>query len=177
MEQLWAWLKAITALVIILGFLETILPESAGLRGTAKLVFGIVLMAAVLQPVLELVHLDWARSLSSGSALESVYSTSFYAYDDWESTAARLQAKGAAPVLRAVDDSAGRQLEALIMTVQGVEQARVKLVSEQGVIEAVDVTVTGDGITGHKIQRIIAQYLDLPEERVAVNIEAGGAEP
>ena len=59
MEQLWAWLKAITALVIILGFLETILPESAGLRGTAKLVFGIVLMAAVLQPVLELVHLDW----------------------------------------------------------------------------------------------------------------------
>ena len=63
------------------------------------------------------------------------------------------------------------------MTVQGVEQARVKLVSEQGVIEAVDVTVTGDGITGHKIQRIIAQYLDLPEERVAVNIEAGGAEP
>ena len=36
-----------------------------------------------------------------------------------------------------------------------------------------DVTVTGDGITGHKIQRIIAQYLDLPEERVAVNIEAG----
>ena len=93
MEQLWAWLKAITALVIILGFLETILPESAGLRGTAKLVFGIVLMVAVLQPVLELVHLDWAISIV-GRALESVYSTSFYAYDDWESTAARLQAKG-----------------------------------------------------------------------------------
>ncbi len=175
MEQLWVWLKGITALVIILGFLETILPESPGIRGTAKLVFGLVLMAAILQPILSLVNIDWAASLSLENAASS-FSRGTSIQGDWEAVAARLQAKGAAPVLRAVDESAARQLEALLLTIQGVEQVEISLSTDQGAVEAVDVRVRGQNITGDRIQRIVSQYLDLPEEHITVTMEAGGVE-
>ena len=78
MEQLRSWLKTVTGLVIILGVLETLLPDAVG--RIAKLVFGLALMAAILQPVL-FSFTDWAvvaRQRRSGC---------------WLATAERLQAR------------------------------------------------------------------------------------
>src|SRR5690554_3929225 len=166
MEQLRSWLKTITTLVVILGFLETILPESGGVKGFAKLVFGLVLMAAILQPILSLVNLEWALALSPGISDSS--------QTDWLATAERLQTRGAQPVLAAVDESAAGQLEALVLTVQGVEEADVVIQASMGQIETVRVEVRGDESVGSRVQKIAAQYLGISPNQVDVKVIAGG---
>ncbi|KLU40365.1 MAG: hypothetical protein AA931_01795 [Peptococcaceae bacterium 1109] len=165
MEQLRSWLKTVTGLVIILGVLETLLPDAGGVKGFAKLVFGLALMAAILQPVLALVSLDWAVVAPPETGVGQ---------DNWLATAERLQAKGAAPLLAAVEDSAARQLQSLLLTVDGVEEALVELTPGSGQMEEATVVVQGSGEIAPRIRRIAAYYLDIPESKVKVRITSKG---
>lgn len=168
MEQLREWLKTITALVIILGVLETVLPESGGIKKFAKLVFGLALMAAILQPVLLIVTLDWAAALPLPEAGHGEH--------DWLAAAERLQAKGAAPLLAAASHAAARQLEGLLLALEGVEDIEVQLTPASDGIEEVTVKVRGDANLGPRIQKIAAHYFHIPEAQVMV-IAASRGEP
>lgn len=165
MAYLREWLKTITALVIILGFLETVLPEAGGVKKFAKLVFGLVLMAAVLQPALQLVMLDWTTAVPTfdGATAE----------EGWLKTAERLQVTGAAPLLAAAGQSVAVHLQTILLAVEGVESVEVQIAPGRDQIGEVTVAVQGDGRAGSRVKKIAAHYLQIPEEQVTVVIDAG----
>ena len=160
MEQLRSWLKTVTGLVIILGVLETLLPDAGGVKGFAKLVFGLALMAAILQPVLALVSLDWAVVAPPETGVGQ---------DNWLATAERLQAKGAAPAR-----SGGFCCLAPSKPSPNsgwVEEAWWSYTGS-GQMEEATVVVQGQGDAPQS--EIAAYYLDIPESKVKVRITSKG---
>jgi stage III sporulation protein AF len=65
MEQIAGWLKRLIVMVILAGFIEMLLPDNQ-LRNVTKLVFGLVIMVFMIQPVTKLMNLplSLAESLS-----------------------------------------------------------------------------------------------------------------
>ena len=155
------WLKTITALVIVLGVLETILPDNE-LRKFAKLVLGLVLMTAVLQPLLTVVYLnwdlgDWEAEIERGSN------------EAWQGIASRLETKGSEPVFRSLDQSLVHQVEAIVLGMYDVEQVEVQLKKTGSELVEVVVSVDSpDGATLEKVKRVVAHYLNMDEETITV---------
>lgn len=155
------WLKTITALVIVLGVLETILPDNE-LRKFAKLVLGLVLMTAVLQPLLTVVYLnwdlgDWEAEIERGSN------------EAWQGIASRLETKGSEPVFRSLDQSLVHQVEAIVLGMYDVEQVEVQLKKTGSELVEVVVSVDSpDGAILEKVKRVVAHYLNMDEETITV---------
>lgn len=99
------WLRLLIALVIIIGFFDMLLPAN-DIKKLAKLVAGLVLMLAVLQPVLAIVNLNWATSLQEfpNDVVQSSQQQS------WTATAEQLSEAGLKPALSSIEASAQAQL-------------------------------------------------------------------
>ena len=155
------WLKTLTALVILMVILETILPENE-LRKFAKLVLGLVLMTAVLQPILAVVYLNWDLG-------DWVVDGETVTGEAWQETAARLQSKGSEPVFRLLDQSLIHQVEAIVLGIHDVEHVKVQIVNTNGQLGEIVVNVDSrDEAVLMKIKRVVAHYLNMDEERITV---------
>ncbi len=188
MEGWQQWLRTITALVIIIGFFEMLLPEN-DLKQLAKLIMGLVLMLAILQPILALVNWNWNPQYFL------VEEITIGGQRDWASEAQRIQTAGARPVLQAVEGSATKQLESLLVINEGINDAKVKLVlAPDGRVNGVQVSLilqptvpvisigqSEDYPQGedeildsrfriNRIRTSVARYLDISEDIVQVEI-------
>ena len=155
------WLKTLTTLVILMVILETILPENE-LRKFAKLVLGLVLMTAVLQPILALVYLNWDMG-------DWVVDWETDGNEAWQEVAVRLQSKGSEPVLRSLDQSVVHQVEALVFGIHNVEHVEVHVKNTDGKLgEIVVIVESPDEAVLKKIKRVVAHYLNVDEEKFTV---------
>lgn len=135
------WIQTLIALVVVLGFLEMLLPDTS-IKKFSKLVFGLVLMLAVLQPIMAIVFWDWDTSFPLELSLETVASN----YDYWEQEGNRLHQIGSEHLDTQVMAGAIRQIETLALMTEGVEDAKVELEwgsdgSVQGVFVQLDLRV------------------------------------
>ncbi len=140
MEAWRQWLRIITTLIILMGFFEMLIPEN-DLKKLTKLVMGLVIMLAILQPILAVVHWNWDPQfyLSDTGATTTMI--------DWSSESLRIHSAGVKPVLHLVESSVTKQLESLLVLNEGIQDATI------------DLELGRDGqITG------VVAYLYLPQE-------------
>lgn len=143
------WLRLLITLVIIIGFFEMLLPAN-DLKKLAKLVAGLVLMLAVLQPVLAIVNLNWVSSLQHD--MESVVQSN--SFQSWEDKAQQISEAGLRPVLRTIENNAETQLENYLKNSFQLPEATVRI------------TLAADGtIRWVRINAYIADQIVLAEER------------
>lgn len=155
------WLQTLLALAVLIGLAEMLLPPG-DLGRFSKLVLGLVLMLAVLQPLLLLFDRGW-------EGLELGWQENFPGEPAWQALAARIQAAGEEPFLQDVDQGLARKIESLLLTLNEVEEARVSVESASGGIRRVLVGLdTSDGQVKNKVRKIVAGFLNLQEELVLV---------
>jgi len=145
MNSLQDWIRTITALVIIIGFFEMLLPDDE-MRKFTKLVMGLVIMLAVLQPVIALMNMTWDFSLHLQPALTSEEQPS------WEERGNELHNIGSEPVLAVIEESASRHIETILLLLNGVEKVNVSIASR-----------------GDQITKITVQVLTSIQERSALD--------
>lgn len=113
------WLRMLLGVSVLLGIAEMLLPPG-NMAKFSRLVLGLTLMLAVLQPISNLlslnpvtVDLNWPnRGLSE---------------PEIASTAARMQLAGAKSILRAEGGSLARQIEDLLLAETALTKARVEV--------------------------------------------------
>jgi len=156
------WLKTLLALVILSGLAELILP-GGGVNKFAKLVLGLVIMLAVLQPLQILFGPGWeipALELPSGLERKA---------EDWANLAAAVQTAGARPFLAKGDPALAGQLEVLLLTLEQVDEARVSIKFSTDGIEGVLVELsTPNPTVWAKAKKITAGCLNIAENKITV---------
>lgn len=160
MRALFDWIAQLGFLVFFAGAVQILLPDN-DLRKAARLVIGLVLIVAVIEPAVA--WLDGAAFLDDSAAASAGWLSSGEAHirrgqELAEEAMALAQAEWLA--------RAERELAALAALVPGVEEAEVSLWMGDGGVEAVDVRLRpaeGSGDPG--AQRVA-------EERVRRLVEA-----
>jgi len=193
-----AWLAdLVRGLLIVVFFVpgaQLLLPES-GVRGYARFVMGLLVVAAILVPILALFNLDYDLQrqlfgleffgLEAGLGLAGREGT-LAGDDPAAGPVAQGQALAAAALRRLHEASATRfaqQVASVAALAAGVqpEDVDVSLGSggEPAAIQAVIRGRTGDGALGaagdraldpERIRRIVAQFFGLPLEQVDIRI-------
>jgi len=166
-----AWLvDVVRGLIVIVVFVhvaQLLLPEG-GLRGYARLVMGLLVIAALLTPVLELLHLDYPlqRQLFAGAPIPG---------NGVESYIAAGQELAAASAARLVGPARSRfeQQVASWVGMAGAEPARVAVAwGPDGAPAKVEIEFGGGGAApaADRVQRLVAQFFGLAPEQVEVRI-------
>lgn len=153
------WLQTLLILVVLLGVLELLLP-SGELARFSKLVLGLSLMLAVLQPLVLLfspemlgVDLTWSGEYAP----------------DLQLKAERLQIAAARPLLEQNEASLTVQLEEALADLDGVENVQVQLL--EGVSGEEQVQIYLEPFNAElrlEAARLAAALLNLPVRYIAV---------
>lgn len=179
------WLQTFMTLVVLTSLFEMLLPED-DLRKFAKLAMGLVLMLAILQPIMALVHLDWHLEypLVASVAVPAV---------DWQERASVIQEAGAGPVMQAATRNVARQIQALLLLDREIHEVSITVsAAPSGDIDVVIVevafqpevrpVVVGDEASLddthlsrqksklENVRRSVARYLDIDEANVEVRL-------
>lgn len=170
------WLRLFIALVIIIGFFDMLLPAN-DIKKLGKLVAGLVLMLAVLQPVLAVVNLNWVNHADYYVSLTPQKELG----GDWQRDAERLSEAGLRPVLRVVEDSAKNQLEHLITNKSWVKEVDVRItLTNNGEIGTVNISATEINeaqVSQQSAERVaeltklVVDYLQIPESRIQITLK------
>lgn len=168
MENWREYFKTFTALIIVICFLEMLLPSNE-IKKFAKLSFGLVVMFAILQPILAIVNLDF-RYDSQLSQVFAGSETPSTVSKDWENEAYRLQQAGLQPITKTFEFELNRQIEALALTIEGVNDVKSTLTFDnQGELFQVQLEIEFDKEQSEeRIQRVIAHYFGLDKQNVLI---------
>ncbi len=156
------WLQTLLGLVILLGVLEMLLP-SGELAKFAKLVLGLALMLAILQPLIILlnqemhsVDLSWISGSSSEPEIKML--------------AERVQLVAATPFLRQDEVKITTELEQVLQSLDGVEDVRVDLGSSGQRSRLIYVFLRPFTLESARMAgQIVASVLNIPQEQVSVD--------
>lgn len=177
------WIRTITGLVIMVGFLQMLLPENS-MRSVAKLVMGLVLMLAILQPILSIIYWDWDTQFPLELQEEPAISTA-----NLQKRSEAVIEAGSQPVVGSALSSASKQVEALALMVEGVKDANATvIVSPSGQLERISLTImvspsdsvdsSGDARNsveltrvGNQVLRVISQYYGLSQSQVEITVD------
>ncbi len=164
------WLQNLIILVFLVVFLETLLPKNS-IRGFVQLLIGLVLIAAILEPMLALtgLRIDWELPADAGQRgsvpLEAGLSLR-------QRALARLRGDY---VARLNDQAA-----ALLALTPGIEEAAVQAVLSDGRIDRVIVELQlmpgeRQEAWDERITPFIAQFYGLSQGAVHVQYREGGS--
>jgi stage III sporulation protein AF len=167
--------RNVSVIVLINLFLSLIVPAGE-LSRFIRMVMGLLLIAAMLNPIVQIV---------SGKNFQPIYSATDYQdntatmLSEGERVAGQLQAAAK----KDYDTELARQVEALCNLVAGVGEAGVILESEEqtGVIEKIiiDVTQEPDAVAEfleNKIRSTIANFFGIENEVIHISISIGEPE-
>lgn len=155
------WLKTLLALTVLLGIVEMLLPPG-DIGKFSKLVLGLVVMLAVLQPLtlflqphLELPSLGLMKLISSEEELVVL--------------ADELRLAGVKPFLEVENGGTLPQLEAVLLTLEQFENVQVRMEgsspSNQRVVVKIDPkTPSLEG----QVRKIVSGLLNLKEHQILV---------
>ncbi|MGI6361906.1 MAG: stage III sporulation protein AF [Bacillota bacterium] len=176
MEIVAGIVRNVVVLVVLAVFLEMLLPFGV-LSRFIRLVIGLLLLAAVLNPLLVLVN--------------HTPSAPVFIEEDYSQKTEEILEKGD-DLSRSLENQASQQyqegivgqIEALVLLVPGVKEAmvEVRLQEEGKILEQVEIFVRPeDGQAGsialkQKIVSSISGFFSLDEENIIVNFQQGEAE-
>jgi stage III sporulation protein AF len=163
------WLQNLVILVFVVVFLETMLPKSS-IRGFVQLVIGLVLIAAMLEPMLALTGLSINWELPASGRLESV------SLEAGLSLRQRALARLRGDYVSRLNDQAA----AFLAMTPGVEDATVQAELSEGRIDRVIVwlqLMPGERQEAwtEKVVPFIAQFYGLSHGAVDVQYREGGS--
>ncbi|HEY8418075.1 MAG TPA: stage III sporulation protein AF [Limnochordales bacterium] len=164
------WLvDVVRGLIIIVFFVhvaQLLLPE-AGLRGYARLVMGLLVIAALLGPVLELLRLDYPLQ-------RQLFGMAPVPVDPYVRAGRELAAAAAARLAEPTRSRFEQQVAGWAGMAAGAEPARVGVVwGPDGAPEKVELVFAGEGGTApaaERVRRLVAQFFGLAPEQVEVRI-------
>lgn len=173
MDLLGQIVRDVTLLVLITLFLELILPQGE-LSGFIRMVMGLLLLAAVLNPVLEYI----GKEPSLAVYQEEDYRTETERIlEEGEEIALSLEEKAK----KQYEEGLSGQIEALVALIEGVEdaEAQVSADSESGTIDRVDLYVVAKDSTGleDRIKSTLCRFYDLDEDLLKVKIDIREGNP
>lgn len=137
MEALIAWVKNFLILILVLTFLEMLLPSS-GIRQFVKWLMGLVVMAFILQSVVDLESKsqlpEWEKWIQSHTDLRSTRSVL--------DMGQQIAEGGEEPVLELMQKEQSRYIKSMLLMLDGVDDAEVVIqVGSGGKLQGVVVTV------------------------------------
>ncbi|MDI9419812.1 MAG: stage III sporulation protein AF [Firmicutes bacterium] len=136
--SLWQqWVRMLAGLVLFTAFFDLLLPENDS-KKLAKLIMGLVIVAAMLQPVLTMVASNWDSTIIAlGTA-----GPSWTPNHDVTYPGAEIQFAGMEPMWPLISSSAAAQLEALLISSESIENAQVIItLAEDGSVSQVQVAI------------------------------------
>ncbi len=154
------WLQTLLSLVVLLGVLELLLPAGE-LARFAKLVLGLSLMLAVLQPLTllvdpELLGVDLAWLPETGSAP--------YVQDRAE----RLRLAAVRALLEEGGQELKAQLEKALAGIEAVQRVRVELPLENGAAPVRVFIDPWEPATRREAEQLVSALLNLPLQHIVV---------
>lgn len=160
MHAFAAWVRAVLLVTFLVTLVRMLLPDG-GLRPFVRLVTGFVVLAVILQPVLNLVagQEEWR------SFLEGVWPGGTESDAAWIAVGEEIARRGAA---RAADEARRRvtaQIEAVVSLVPEVEAVTVEAVEwTDGGIGRVTLRLTGAAEAGdRRVRELVAKYFGLAD--------------
>ncbi len=155
------WLQTLLCLVILLGVVEMLLP-SGELAKFSKLVLGLALMLALLQPLTILLNEDIQN-------LDLTWISEIAAEPQVQVLAERVQLAATMPFLKEDETALATQIEAVLLSLDYVEDVKVQIEStgQQGTI--VHVFLQPFAMTSTEpVGNLVASMLNIPENQIAV---------
>lgn len=175
MNNWHSWISSLIGLILIIGFFDMLLPDN-NMKKMAKLVIGLVILIAVIEPILAVLNFNWSNPswVQVGTTLE---------FEVWQSAGTDLYHAGSKPVLQTVAKNAEHQVEALLIVNDAIGDARITIsLNEAGavtkVIAKIDAATASSGRliqeNKHEIEDLarstIARYLQITEELILIEI-------
>ncbi len=159
------WLRTVLGISVLLGIADMLLPKG-GTAKFCKLVLGLTLMLAVLQPISNLfslnpvsVDLDWPGQGLSEPEINSI--------------AARVQLAGARSALRADGGALATQIESLLLDETGLSDVKIEVYSGPGGPAALVLVEPFSQRLKEEVQKIMGTVLNLKAEQIEVRELAG----
>ncbi|NLJ80384.1 MAG: hypothetical protein GX335_05105 [Firmicutes bacterium] len=155
------WLRMLLALMIMVSLAEMLLP-AGGLGKISKLVLGLVLILAVLQPFLTLIYRNW-------DGFELSFQPSLGREEEWRDLAEKVKTAGTKPFLKKGEWEGAGQIKALLLTLDQVNEVEVDLEAFLSSNAEVEIRIdTANPRLKSKARKIVANILNLPEESVLI---------
>lgn len=154
------WLKSLLSLVILLGVLEVLLP-SGGLAKFSKLVLGLALMLAILQPLTlllnqDVAHLDLSWFLQNGGSDVAV-------------SANRVRWAAVKPFFEQDREDLTNQLEDVLLGLADVQETKIYFHSQSSSGGIIEVYLKPFNTpTKLQVEQIISTMLNLPVSQIKV---------
>lgn len=174
MDALIDWIRGFLYLLFLATLVQVILPDN-GIRRYTRLVVGLVMLAALLQPLADLTkHSAWI-----GETLASMFVPfgSVGTADTWIAEGERLRERGQDIAIRHMAHRLSDQLEGMLQLVPGVTRVEVidLELSEQGV-RRVSLRLVGAESTAAEINSVLNKFFGIPEDALTLvwdNLEGG----
>lgn len=155
------WLQTLLGLVVLLGILEMLLPPG-DLAKFSKLVLGLVLMLAVLQPLtillnrgLENPDLSWLNASAPEPQIQAL--------------AERLQKAAVSPFVHEEDGGVARQIEGMLLTIEQIQDVKVQIQSPERGESIILVWLQPFELSiENRVRRIVAAILNVAEQQIRV---------
>lgn len=155
------WLKTLLGLTVLLGIVEMLLPPGDVAR-FSKLVLGLAVMLAVLQPLTTFLSLNPEIAPSSPRIPSPPEQDLLVLADE-------IRWAGAKSLLESGGDSLIRQMEALLLTIEQIEEVQVEIqgssLDRQMVV--VRINPTTPSLEG-RVRKIVGGILNLGEHQVRI---------
>ena len=157
------WVKNIILIVLFASFLELLLPNSS-LQRFIRVILGLLIMLAILNPAIDIVQGNWALSdipTAGGSSLKQA---------DIVRSTNQVTAERGKLVREIYKRDLAKQIRALVMAIDGVSEARVaidlqeKSAAEAGSIEKVTLYIKPGNVSAQgTIQKVSINEKPHPE--------------
>ncbi len=155
------WLQTLLSLVILLGIVEMLLP-SGELAKYSKLVLGLALMLAILQPLTILLNQDlqnmdltWISTISSEPQVQVL--------------AERVQLAATTPFLKQDEVTFATQIETVLLGLEYVENVKVHIESTGQSDALIHIFLQPFGESRKKtVGEIVASMLHVPVNQISV---------
>ncbi|MEW6308228.1 MAG: stage III sporulation protein AF [Bacillota bacterium] len=189
MAALTAWVRNISALVLLAGFLDMLLPNTS-LRRFARLAVGLLVLLSVLKPAMAFLGAEpHVTGLSARAGLPDLGTII--------SAAQRLRTGQEQEALRTYAEAVAKRAEAVALTVPGVGSAKAEAEVSPvgtGVVTRLTVTVTPGGALvtpvrpvriggqpppaagdlAERVRTALVAAFELPAEDVQVSVDSPG---
>ncbi len=176
MEALISWIRGFLYLLFFATLVQVILPDN-GIRRYTRLVVGLVMLAALLQPIADLTKNPGVI----GEAFAGMFGQAGGAgteADPWIAEGERLRTHGQDIAIRHMADQLRNQLEGMLLLVPGVADAEVVdlELSDQGV-QRVSVRLVGaEHVASAEVNAVLNKFFGIPANAVTLfwdNVEGG----
>lgn len=164
MAPLIDWIRGFLYLLFFATLVQVVLPDD-GVRRYTRLVVGLVMLAALLQPITDLTK----NPGMIGEAFAGMFGQSNGAEtaDAWIAEGERLRGRSQDIAIRHMADRMSDQLEGMLLLIQGVAEVEVvnMELSEQGV-HRVSVRLVGPESAAAEVYSVLHKFFGIPEDVV-----------